>query len=397
MNRPTVSLIVPTFNRTKYLPSAIESLIAQTHKFDELLIVDDGSTDDTAQVVAKLPGNPRYFRKENGGRASAINFGVRHAKGDLIWIFDDDDIALPHALATLIAPFLASETDFTYSPWFLCNELRDGTLEIEGTSELQAVGGKQFFYEMLFRCFTQGNAMLIARRCYDAIGPMREDLIRSQDHDFMLRLGRVFNAVPVSEPTFHWRRHLGARGAGAGKMFGVEKIIRNWHLYRQKIFVDLHRDLPLQEYLPPDRRAIFPENLREAQLTRVVVMSCHGLWHLAIPELVEIAGMMKDVPITQHENSVLLRLGSATTSDSLVDLATKQTEARQIASIRKTDLGKAYIDHLVHAAYWQCRRHWQDNERPNAYEVLRSILVALGVAPVARVVFDHLSHRRVAA
>lgn len=396
MTRPTVSLIVPTFNRAKYLATAIESLVAQTYKFDELLIVDDGSTDNTPQIVAGLPGNPKYFRKENGGRAAAINLGVRHAKGDLIWIFDDDDVALPDALATLIAPFLAGNVDFVYSPWYLCNELPDGSLEVAGTSEVQTASGKAFFHEMLYRCFTQGNAMLIARRCYDEVGPMREDLIRSQDHEFMLRLGRRFDAVPVPVPTFYWRRHQGPRGAGNGNMFAAAKLNRNWHIYRQMIFVDVHRDLPVQEYLPVYRQAEFPGNLREARITRAVVMSCHGLWHLAIPEIVEVAETMPGTPLTPRERSELRHLSTLLTSDSLIDLAAAPEQARRIVKLGSTEIGRVFVDHIVRAAYWHFRKQWQDQERSGALEVLRALFSGLGIAPVARATFGHLLGRNVA-
>jgi glycosyltransferase involved in cell wall biosynthesis len=393
MKRPSVSVIVPTFNRIRYLPSAIASLVAQTHPFDELLIVDDGSKDNTAEVVASLPGKPTYLRKDNGGRASAINHGVGHAKGDLIWVFDDDDVALPDALAKLIAPFLEREVDFTYSPWYLCNELPDGSLEVDGTSGGPKVGGHAFFHEMLFRCFTQGNAMLIAKRCYDAVGPMREDLIRSQDHDYMLRLGRRFHAVPLAEPTFYWRRHMGPRGAGNGNMFAVEKIVRNWHLYRQKIFVDLHGTLPLMEYLPLERQALFPGNTREARLTRCVVMACHGLWSLSFAELLEVAETADQAPLNAAEQAALERLSAFVTSDALQDLATAP-ESALMARIDRSPIGRIYIQQLLRAGRWQVHNHWRDGERADALRVGRSLVGAIGLLRTAVRGTEHLMQGR---
>jgi len=379
MSRPTVSLIVPTFNRSKYLAASITSLVAQTHPVDELLIVDDGSTDDTPQVVPTLPGNPVYLRKENGGRAAAINHGVRHAKGDLIWVFDDDDIALPNSLALLIAPFLVpgSRTDFTYGPWYLCDEAPDGSLTVAGTSKSPALSGPAFFHEMLYRCFTQGNAMLIARRCYDAIGPMREDLIRSQDHEYMLRLSRRFAATPITEPVFYWRRHLGPRGAGGGKMFGVEKLNRNWHLYRQKIFVDVHREFSLGDYLPEERRAAYPGNEREARLTRAVVMACHGLWALSLPEMLDVAAMAPEQTWSTAERTVLDRMAASLTTDALVDLreAGMQAELKRLGAM---PLGREILGQILRGGRWQIHNHLRDGERGFALQIVRALRSAIG-------------------
>lgn len=385
MSAPTVSLIVPTFNRAKYLAIAIESLVAQTHPILELLIVDDGSTDDTPQVVPTLPGHPVYLRKENGGRAAAINHGVKHAKGDLIWIFDDDDVALPNSLSLLIAPFLVpgAQVDFSYGPWYLCDENPDGSLKVAGTSKSPAVSGPAFFHEMLYRCFTQGNAMLIARRCYDAIGPMREDLIRSQDHEYMLRLSRRFTATPVTEPIFYWRRHLGPRGAGGGKMFGVERLNRNWHLYRQKIFIDVHRDFPLTDYLPQARLSAFPGNEREARLTRAVVMACHGLWSLALPEMHEVVALAPKQPWTAAEAQVLDRLAGSLTTDALLDLGSAGLSS-SVRSLAATAHGRDIVEQMLRAGRWQIHNHLKDDERGFAWQIGRALVGTLGLPGVVR-------------
>lgn len=395
MPQPTVSLIVPTFNRAKYLQSSIASLVAQTHPFDELLIVDDGSTDNTPDIVPTLPGHPIYLRKENGGRAAAINHGVRHAKGDLIWVFDDDDIALPNSLALLIAPFLqpGAAVDFTYGPWYLCDEKPDGTLKVAGTSQSPLRSGNEFFHEMLFRCFTQGNAMLIARRCYDAIGPLREDLIRSQDHEYMLRLSRRFTATPVSEPIFYWRRHAGPRGAGSGKMFSVQHLNRNWHLYRQKIFVDVNRDFPLTDYLPESRQTDYPGNAREARLTRAVVMACHGLWTIALEDFSNVATTRPEAAWTPHETAVLDRLAASLTSDSLIDLASSNA-GPHLKSLNRTALGRDVVQQIARGGRWEVHNHVRDREYGAAWQVTRSLMSAIGPPTLLRSAWSHVTASR---
>lgn len=112
MNQPPrVSVILPTFNRSGYLRQAIESVLAQTYANFEIILVDDGSTDDTPAAVAAF-GDPRivYLRQNNQGRSAARNTGLRQARGEYIAFLDDDDLYLPQKLASQTA-FLDAHTE----------------------------------------------------------------------------------------------------------------------------------------------------------------------------------------------------------------------------------------------------------------------------------------------
>ncbi len=93
-NHLLFSIVIPTYNRADFLPATINALLAQTFQKLEILIVDDGSTDNTEQVISGL-NDPRlfYFKKENAERGAARNFGARLAKGEYINFFDSDDLA----------------------------------------------------------------------------------------------------------------------------------------------------------------------------------------------------------------------------------------------------------------------------------------------------------------
>jgi glycosyltransferase involved in cell wall biosynthesis len=99
---PNVSVILPTFNRCGLIASSLDSLLNQSYPIAEILVVDDGSTDDTEAVVAAFGDKVRYIRRENGGKNAAINTGLRHVTGELIWIMDDDDLAPADALERLV-------------------------------------------------------------------------------------------------------------------------------------------------------------------------------------------------------------------------------------------------------------------------------------------------------
>lgn len=100
---PSVSVVIPTFNRARFLPAAVQSVRDQTWPCLEIIIVDDGSSDDTEQMVAGLGGDVRYIRQANAGPASARNRGIEAARGDLVAFLDTDDRWLPEKLARQVA------------------------------------------------------------------------------------------------------------------------------------------------------------------------------------------------------------------------------------------------------------------------------------------------------
>lgn len=104
---PRISVIVNTYNYGRFIEDAIDSVLAQDFPADqmEILVVDDGSTDDTAERVKKYGNRVRYFYKENGDQASAVTFGFAHAKGDLIALLDGDDVWLPTKLSRVAEEF----------------------------------------------------------------------------------------------------------------------------------------------------------------------------------------------------------------------------------------------------------------------------------------------------
>ena len=99
---PRVSVIIPTYNRATLIGDPIESVLKQTYTDWELIVLDDGSTDDTAQVVAQYGDRVRYVYQENAGETAARNAGFAHARGELISFLDSDDCMLPHNLDTLV-------------------------------------------------------------------------------------------------------------------------------------------------------------------------------------------------------------------------------------------------------------------------------------------------------
>src|SRR5277367_2240435 len=106
---PIFTVLIDTYNYGQYIEEAVNSVLRQEFPAEqrEILVVDDGSTDDTEQRLAKFGEAIRYFKKPNGGQASAFNYGLQQARGELVALLDADDVWLPNKLRRMHATFLS--------------------------------------------------------------------------------------------------------------------------------------------------------------------------------------------------------------------------------------------------------------------------------------------------
>ncbi len=289
----TVTAIVPTFNRCNYLGEAIRSLLGQTRRIDQLIIVDDGSTDDTPRVVESFGGLVTSLRKANGGKSSALNFGLKHALGELIWVFDDDDLADPTALARFVRALEDNpDCGFVY-----------GNYDHFATSPGTAWRTKACFFRpsdpaalypaLLENCSIFHCGMVARRSCYETVGPFDESLLRSQDYEMLLRISRRFRGVGMEGVTFHQRHHDSPRGTMA-LIVTDDKKKEIWKQYDQRYFTTIYSTVALSEYLPHTPGGLVrPENelapgeRMTALIQRCCVMAKRSLWDLAARDLEE--------------------------------------------------------------------------------------------------------------
>jgi len=127
-SKPLVSVVIPTYNSAQYLPESIESVLSQSWQDFEIIIVDDGSTDNTQEVVGAFKSiKIRYVRQEHsGGPSRPRNVGIHHARGKYISLFDSDDLMSRHKLAEAV-PFLEQYPDLglLFANFEVCNERGD--------------------------------------------------------------------------------------------------------------------------------------------------------------------------------------------------------------------------------------------------------------------------------
>ena len=116
-NVPLVSVIIPTYNRAYLIANAINSVKAQTHPNIQLIVVDDGSVDNTKELIATFSGI-EYYYKENGGQGSARNYGLQYVKGKYIATLDSDDQWYPEFVEEQLEHLEKDELDFTFTNWY---------------------------------------------------------------------------------------------------------------------------------------------------------------------------------------------------------------------------------------------------------------------------------------
>lgn len=283
-----VTVLMPTFNRAHYLAEALESVLGQQPPPTEVIVIDDGSEDDTATVIARFLPRISYIRQENAGKATALNNGLAHATQELVWIFDDDDIAAAGTLAALYKALVDHpEAGYAYG---LCdkffgewpNDVRERTTAY--VSEERSA----LYVRLMEDFFIWQGAMLARRSCYDVVGPFDTRLARSQDYEMALRLGRNFRGVAVPIVAFHQRHHQGVRGPknASVKAHDVEQA---WRKYNHLIFREIYFSHQLHEYFIGDVATLSDRQLLTARIQRGSIMARKGLWDLAIADFQQAA------------------------------------------------------------------------------------------------------------
>ena len=180
---PRVSIIIPTYNRRDLVREALASVQAQTYQDCELIVVDDGSTDGTAEVVQEFPG-VHYVSQSNRGVAAARNRGVALSCGELVAFLDSDDLWQPGKLDAQVA-FFATCPDAqicqTEEIW-----LRNG-VRVNPHNKHRKTGG-DIFARSLERCLVSPSAVMVRRELFKRIGGFDERLPACEDYDLWLRI-----------------------------------------------------------------------------------------------------------------------------------------------------------------------------------------------------------------
>jgi glycosyltransferase involved in cell wall biosynthesis len=205
---PTISAIIPAYNHARFLAQAIESALAQTLPPVEVIVVDDGSTDETAEVLARYAGRIRVIHQANRGVAAARNAGAAAAVGDYLAFLDADDVWAPGKLAAQTARLLA-EPDLGLVH---CSEEQ---IDAAGATLGYLYDGLEGWVIEEFLLFRRaiirggGSGALIPSAVFQAVGGFDERLSTSADWDLYCRIAARYRIGFVPEALLRYRLHGG--------------------------------------------------------------------------------------------------------------------------------------------------------------------------------------------
>ncbi|MBE9571084.1 MAG: glycosyltransferase, partial [Proteobacteria bacterium] len=284
-----VSVIIPTYNRADFLPHCLESVLNQTYPNLEIIVVNDGSTDNTDDVVKPYLQHILYIKKENGGKASAVNFALQKVTGKYVWIFDDDDIALPRKLEMDVRRFQKNpDVGVMHSRGYIFD---NSTGKIFSVYMGKALEPAETILRLLEDTYILNASMVVKKACYDRVGFYREDLIRSEDYEMWFRLARHFKMTHLDCGTVLIRIHSEFRGTEK-EHFQINT--EESHKYEKKIFSEIYENFPLQDFYPPlCENPVDPYLQAAALVERARIMSLHWLNNLAEADLYKVVDLVK--------------------------------------------------------------------------------------------------------
>ncbi len=240
------SIVIPTYNRASLIEKTIKSLLSQTYRDFEILVIDDGSTDNTAAVIQSISDKRvNYYKKENAERGAARNYGAQLAKGDYINFFDSDDVAYPNHLATA-NKLIDSNPDVFHLGYDIKNV--DGTITRIPTKitdiNKQIIGGN------LLSC----NGVFIKSTIAKSY-PFSEERILSASEDYLLwlQLAAVFkfeyNNTVTSTIINHEQRSVIA--------INKESLIARQELFLNKALADKNIKSSYAKYFPKLKAEVY--------------------------------------------------------------------------------------------------------------------------------------------
>ena len=234
---PKISIVIPVYNGENYLKEAIDSALAQTYDNYEIIVINDGSVDHTEEIALTYGKKIRYYKKENGGVASALNLGIKKMDGEYFSWLSHDDVYYPEKLQVQIE-HLKRAGDMTlpvYGNWDIFympdKNIKKRPIDYRYRIEQMSTGVFPVAYGLVNGC-----NMLIHKCHFDRVGLFNETLSTAQDYDMWFRIFRGQPLLYINEPLIKYRKHM-AQGSNV-----IEEYEQNCQDFQFKMIEDLNKE-----------------------------------------------------------------------------------------------------------------------------------------------------------
>ena len=241
MSHPLVSVIIPVYNGEKYIRCAIDSVLKQDYEPIEIIVIDDGSSDATLEILNDLADEISIYRQPNKGSAAARNLGIRMAKGTYIAFLDADDYWFPKKISAQMQALQATGCRMTYTRFLFWNvDAEDSWPDPAsvlargqaGSEEQSKVEPRWVYADLLLDCSVWTSTVLIDKEELNRVGGFNEDLRKGQDYDLWLRLSRTVQMACLGQVTALYRIHhesiTHAPNTRCYEYEIVSKAVNNW-------------------------------------------------------------------------------------------------------------------------------------------------------------------------
>jgi glycosyltransferase involved in cell wall biosynthesis len=214
---PKVSIVIPTYNSAQFLDETLQSVFSQTFNDFEIIVIDDGSTDQTRKVLSKYDDRIRYFLQENGGPAKARNRGIRESLGEYIAFLDADDIWLPTKLEKQVSRFQQNPElgmVFTENSCFDQNGIY-----LTSLGKRKKLMRGDLVKNIFLHSGVATPTVMVRREVFNQIGVFDEELYMSEDDNMWIRVTANFKAELIDEPLAKARTHSTRTTANKKKLY----------------------------------------------------------------------------------------------------------------------------------------------------------------------------------
>jgi len=202
-----VSVVIPSYNCARYLAPTVDSVLAQTYRPWEIIVVDDGSTDRSMQVLKPYGRAIKYLYQENRGEPAARNLGIRSATGEFVACLDADDLWLPDKLELQMGYFAEHPNCalvYTDTSTFDDSGVLDESLRVRFN---QTFASGNLFCQLFRETIFGSGSVVFRKSCVERVGHFDEEFLIGSDYEMWLRIARHFEMGYIDKPLLMYRQH----------------------------------------------------------------------------------------------------------------------------------------------------------------------------------------------